>query len=337
MTTRFAGHLLTGDHASRPAFGDVPEGTLYACSDHALIYQSDGVAAWSTWSTVSGTALVAAHTGDASDAHDASAISILDAANDFTATDVEGALAELQADNEAHVAAADPHTGYRLESADHTHASTGAQAGTVDHGVLTGLTDDDHPQYVKDSEFGAKGRILAGTGSGTFDDLPVGTNGDVLTADSGETMGVKWAAAAGGGAVATDAIWDAKGDVAGGTGANTAARLAVGGNGAILEAASGETTGLKWSRTLRGKIQGSDGAVLQGTGFTCARNATGDYTITITSAFAAAPIVVGTVITVAGSRWFTADNVTTTSIHVYIASNLALVDLDFCFIAIAAS
>lgn len=41
------------------------------------------------------------HLADAADAHDASAISILDAANDFTATDVEGALAELQSDAEA--------------------------------------------------------------------------------------------------------------------------------------------------------------------------------------------------------------------------------------------
>src|SRR3990167_8142828 len=49
----------------------------------------------------------------------------------------------------AHEAAGDPHTGYRLESADHTHQSTGAQAGQLDHGLaLTGLTDDDHTQYL---------------------------------------------------------------------------------------------------------------------------------------------------------------------------------------------
>jgi hypothetical protein len=41
-----------------------------------------------------------AHINDSSDAHDASAISIADAGNDFTATDVEGALAELQSDHE---------------------------------------------------------------------------------------------------------------------------------------------------------------------------------------------------------------------------------------------
>ena len=48
-------------------------------------------------------------------------------------------------------------------------------------------------------------------------------------------------------AVATDAIWDAKGDLAVGTGANTAAKLTAGSNDYVLMAASGETTGLKWA------------------------------------------------------------------------------------------
>jgi hypothetical protein len=73
-----------------------------------------------------------------------------------------------------HVAAADPHTGYRLENTDHTHQSTGAQAGKLDHGLaLTGLGDDDHSLYHTD------GRALAwhagvthdhGTLSGLSDD-----------------------------------------------------------------------------------------------------------------------------------------------------------------------
>ena len=43
----------------------------------------------------------------------------------------------------------DPHTQYRLESADHTHENSGAQAGKLDHGLaLNGLSDDDHPQYT---------------------------------------------------------------------------------------------------------------------------------------------------------------------------------------------
>ncbi len=61
-----------------------------------------------------------------------------------------------------HVAAADPHTGYRLESADHTHQSTGAQAGTLDHGLaLTGLGDDDHTIYeLSNGSRGSAGIIL---------------------------------------------------------------------------------------------------------------------------------------------------------------------------------
>ena len=47
--------------------------------------------------------------------------------------------------------------------------------------------------------------------------------------------------------VASDTLWDAKGDLAVGTGANTAAKLAVGTNGYVLTADSGETTGLKWA------------------------------------------------------------------------------------------
>lgn len=58
-----------------------------------------------------------------------------------------------QAELDTHAAAADPHIGYRLEGADHTHQSAGAQAGTLDHGLaLTGLLDDDHTQYQKESE-----------------------------------------------------------------------------------------------------------------------------------------------------------------------------------------
>ena len=52
-----------------------------------------------------------------------------------------------------HAAAVDPHTGYRLESADHSHATTGLQGGTVAHSALTGLTTGDpHTQYVLEAD-----------------------------------------------------------------------------------------------------------------------------------------------------------------------------------------
>ena len=40
-------------HANRPAATAVAKGTLYPCSTHGLIYQSDG-ATWSTWATLGG-------------------------------------------------------------------------------------------------------------------------------------------------------------------------------------------------------------------------------------------------------------------------------------------
>jgi hypothetical protein len=45
-----------------------------------------------------------------------------------------------------------------------------------------------------------KGNLVAGTGTDTSGLLTVGANGTVLTADSAEATGIKWAAAAGGGA-----------------------------------------------------------------------------------------------------------------------------------------
>ena len=44
----------------------------------------------------------------------------------------------------------------------------------------------------------AKGDLIAGTAADAFSRLAVGTNGQILTADSAEATGLKWAAAAGG-------------------------------------------------------------------------------------------------------------------------------------------
>jgi hypothetical protein len=75
-----------------------------------------------------------------------------------------------------HVAAADPHEGYRLETADHTHATTGAEAGQLDHGAAmeaTSLLDDDHTQYVLAAGDTLTGQmILSGSGITYFKERP---------------------------------------------------------------------------------------------------------------------------------------------------------------------
>ncbi len=97
----------------------------------------------------------------------------------------------------------------------------------------------------------AKGDLIAATAANTPARLAVGTNGYVLTADSAEAAGVKWAAASGGGDVATDAIWDAAGDLVQGTGANTAARLPIGTAGQFLKVNAGATA-VEWATVTGG-------------------------------------------------------------------------------------
>jgi hypothetical protein len=81
--------------------------------------------------------------------------------------------------------------------------------------------------------------------------LQTGANEFTIT-DSGK-------AGATGGNVATDTIFDAKGDLAIGTGSNTAAKLTVGTDGYVLTADSTQTTGQKWAAA--GGVQVIDLAV----------------------------------------------------------------------------
>lgn len=107
-----------------------------------------------------------------------------------------------------------------------------AQAPGVTGGVST------------DPIWDAKGDLVAASGPDAADNLAVGSNDQVLTADSAQTLGVKWATPK---TVATDVIWDAKGDIVAASGADAADNLAVGSNGQVLTADSAQTLGVKWA------------------------------------------------------------------------------------------
>jgi len=64
---------------------------------------------------------------------------------------------------------------------------------------VTDATNVDAAGAVMNSDLDTKGELLVGDGSGDPTALSVGTNGYILTADSSEATGIKWAANAGGG------------------------------------------------------------------------------------------------------------------------------------------
>ncbi len=107
--------------------------------------------------------------------------------------------------------------------------------------------------YVKKTLADAKGDILVGSANDVVTNHGVGTNNQVLIADSGTGTGLRW-----GDALLYTYI-DAKGDLITGTANDTPARLPIGGtNGHVLTVDSAESTGMKWAAA-------SGGALIPGT------------------------------------------------------------------------
>lgn len=88
------------------------------------------------------------------------------------------------------------------------------------------------------------------------------------------------------GAVSTDTIWDAKGDLAVGTGADTAAKLTAGANGQMLRYDSSQTTGLRPTNVLIPTLArlGSGDVTISATTNVYASNITGLSDLTLAAA-----------------------------------------------------
>jgi hypothetical protein len=124
------GHI---DLSAEIVVGATPGGELGGTWDSPTVdavHSGSSHAATQAAAEATAQAALDAHLADTTDAHDASAISILDTAADFTATDVEGALAELQADHEADEAALAAHLADTVDAHD-ASAISSVPAGTL--------------------------------------------------------------------------------------------------------------------------------------------------------------------------------------------------------------
>lgn len=118
-------------------------------------------------------------------------------------------LAAHEADTTSVHGIADTSTLYRAGGTDVAVADGGTGASTA-AGARTALDVPSNAEAVLDAIFDAKGDLIAGTAPDTPTRVPVGADGQVLTADAAEATGIKWAAPAAAGVsdAAYGAPWD---------------------------------------------------------------------------------------------------------------------------------
>jgi hypothetical protein len=168
-------------------------------------------------------------------------------------------------------------TGLEWATVIQTIAASGQTAltGDVTLSATKGLTATQVSQNIEFSTpITTKGDLMVGSGTNTANRLGVGSNNQMLRANSAQSLGVEWAAmiqtiaASGQTALTGDVTLSAtkgltatqssqniefstpittKGDLMVGNGSNTADRLAVGSNGQYLVADSTQSTGIKWA------------------------------------------------------------------------------------------
>jgi len=142
------------------------------------------------------------HTGDTVDAHDASAVSILDLAGTFTATEVEAALAELTADDVSHAALPNIHHA-EFTNPQHDALPNPHHSNANDHPAAHADTSHTDPPILK-ALITLLGDLIYGTGSATVTRLA----GNI-------TATRKFLRQTGNGSISAAPVWDtiADGDV----------------------------------------------------------------------------------------------------------------------------
>ena len=101
--------------------------------------------------------------------------------------------------------------------------------------------EETDPNAINKTILDAKGDLVVASAADTPAKLAVGSDGQVLVADSTAPYGVKWTLDP------TTTVVDAKGDLLAGTGPDTLTRLPIGTDGQVLVADSSTGTGLTWS------------------------------------------------------------------------------------------
>ena len=143
-------------------------------------------------------------TGDQTNAEIRTAVEAASDSNVFTDAD-HTKLNAIEASATADQTGAEIKAAYEAES--NTNAYTDAEktklAAIEASADVTDATNVNAAGAVMNSDLDGKGELLVGDGSGDPSALAVGTNGYILTADSSEATGIKWAANAGGGGSST--------------------------------------------------------------------------------------------------------------------------------------
>lgn len=190
-TLSVAGGGTVTKNSKAEVIANVPAGNLAATNVQAALNELQ-----TDVDTRATSAALTAHTGASSGAHAATAISNTPSGN-LAATTVQAALNELQTDvdTRATSAALTAHTG--ASSGAHTASAisntpSGNLAATEVQAALNELQTDVDTRTVK-ATLTTKGDLYVATAAATLARQGIGTNGQVLVADSAQTNGLKWA------------------------------------------------------------------------------------------------------------------------------------------------